>query len=226
MTILSMSGWTQPHDALAELAPEAEMLDYSLYGSAERLFESLAHKRYEGVVAWSLGAQLAVRAVQRGVIAPKWMVLLAPPLQFVNDESFKDGMDPLTYGLFREGYEKEPLRSMTRFHGLLVKGDRHFKQILADLTHHERVEDALHWLPWLDDLAAQKGEHFEEGSLPATLLIQGREDVVVPATQAEAWKLLLPEIDVRIIEEMGHTPHLHDPKMVREWIDAHRELHG
>lgn len=224
--ILSMSGWTQPHDALHVLAPEAEHLDYSRFADADSVFSHLSIKRYDGVIAWSLGAQLAVRAIKANVINPKWMVMLAPPMQFVSCEAFAGGMDPVTYQLFRDGYVADAQRTAKRFHGLLVKGDKRYKDIMPHLSHHAEVHNVPHWLPWLDDLAAQQILVFDGVELPPTLLVQGEEDAIVPPSQAHAWKEKFPEIQLQLVSEMGHTPHLHDAKQVRAWIDAHKEQHG
>lgn len=224
--ILSMSGWAQPHDALHSLIPDAEHLDYSAYKSPDALFAYLSEQSYDAVVAWSLGAQLAVRATLEGVLKPKWMVLLAPPLQFVNDATFDAGMDPVTFAQFHQSYSADPQRTLSRFHGLLVKGDRHMRRILPLLGHHPEVQNVSHWLPWLNDLADVKHTDFCSGQLPPTLLIQGKEDVIVPCTQAEAWQARFTQIESRIVEAMGHTPHLHDEALLRRWIDEHGAKHA
>lgn len=224
--ILSMSGWAQPHDVLKEVTPNAEFMDYSACGTPELLFNHLKSNVYDGVVAWSLGAQLAVRAIKEGALAPKWMVLLAPPLQFVNDEAFGEGMDPVTYGLFREGYAKDATRTASRFNGLLVKGDRYMREILPLLGNHPQVHSPEHWLHWLDDLADQKLSDFTGITLPPTLLIQGKEDVIVPCTQAYAWKNQFPDIELHLMDGMGHTPHHHDADQVRTLIEQHSGKHA
>jgi pimeloyl-ACP methyl ester carboxylesterase len=225
MSILTLSGWTQPSDALSRglSLHHAHTFDYSDYPNAQASFDALRdYAEMEEVIAWSMGAQLAIRAVAAGVLRPKHMTLLAAPYQFVSTDDFKDGMDPLTYQQFRDNYTADPVRTKTRFHALVAKGDAHQRKVLPMLDHHHEVDNTARWLPWLDDL----GEHSLRGvntkSLPPTLLIHGTHDAIVPFAQSQKMQEILPQATLSRWEGAAHAPHLHDAMRVLHEIATHK----
>jgi len=216
---LTLSGWTQPADALLPLAPGAAVFDYSEYASPEASFSALAQfKHAEHVIAWSMGGQLALRAIAAGVLAPRRLTLIAAPWQFVTR---RDGMDPTTFEQFRANYAQNPARTKTRFHALVAKGDRYLQRVMAELTHHHAVEDTPRWLPWLDELGRASLEGLDFSRVPPTLIVHGAEDAIVPVAQGEKLAALLPNATLRRWEGAGHAPHVHDLARLRAEIAAH-----
>lgn len=225
MSTLLLSGWSQPVDALAHLADDPILFDYSDYPNADAAIEALKKMPHTQCVGWSMGGQLLLRAMAAGAIAPKHVTLIAAPMQFVSDAAVK-GMDPLTYQLFRDGYAKDPARTKTRFHGLVAKGDRDMRRVMEMLGHHPEVENTARWLPWLEDLAAHRLDVAALASAPPTLIIHGMNDQIVPHAQSEMLMRYLPNAQLNSWAEVGHAPHVHDaPRMMRE-IAAHRAQHG
>lgn len=225
MSMLTLSGWTQPSDALARglSLHHAHVFDYSDYPSAAASFEALrAFADVEEVVAWSMGAQLAIRAVAAGVLKPKHMTLLAAPYQFVSTEDFADGMDPLTYRQFRENYTANPVRTKSKFHALVAKGDVHARRVQGMLDHHPDVDNTARWLPWLDDLGEHSLQGVDTSAMPPTLLIYGTEDAVVPVKQGEKMLEILPQATLSRWEGAAHAPHLHDATRVLHEIATHK----
>lgn len=221
MSTLTLSGWTQPTDAVAQaLAPDANIFDYSEYATPEASFAGLeAFKNVENIIAWSLGGQLAVRAIAAGVLRPKHLTVIAPPYQFVQAGA---GMDTTTFTLFRENYASDPARTKQRFHALVAKGDRDMRRILPLLGHHHAVEDTARWLPWLDDLGATSLDKLNLSALPRTLLVQGVNDAIVPAAQAERFANHAPQITVERWDDVSHAPHMHDAARLTASIVNHR----
>lgn len=223
MSTLILSGWTQPSDALAAIEPDAEHFDYSEYASPEASFLQLEKfKHATHIVSWSLGGQLALRAIAEGILAPEHLTLLGTPYQFVSGEGVT-GMDPLTFEQFRANYASNPARTKTRFHGLVAKGDRDFSRVLAELVHHDAVEDTARWLPWLDTLRSYSLRGVTLAHLPRTLIIHGMNDAIVPPAQAQLLAEKLTQATVNFWEDAGHAPHLHDAPRLRAEIAAHRE---
>lgn len=212
MKTLTLSGWTQPSDALVPLVPDALTFDYSDYPNPEASFEGFRQfADVERIVAWSMGGQLALRAIAAGVLNPKKLVLIAPPYEFVGEE----GMDPFTFNQFRENYAKDAARSKTRFHGLIAKGDKYHKQIVGMLGHHPEVENTARWLPWLDDLGAFTVNALDLSRVPAPLIVHGAEDVIVPIAQSRALAKHLGSGIFEAWEACGHAPHHHDTEKLR-----------
>jgi len=222
MSSLTLSGWTQPSEALLGVEPGAAVFDYSEFASPEASFAGLAKfKDVTNVIAWSMGGQLALRAIAAGVLAPKHLTLIATPYQFVSDAAVK-AMDPLTFEQFRENYAGNPARTKTRFHGLVAKGDREFSRVLSELSHHPMVEDTARWLPWLDDLGRASLKDVSFKNMPPTLIVHGTEDAIVPVAQATLLAQKIPGAQVSIWEGAAHAPHVHDLSRLRAEIAQHR----
>ena len=223
MSTLLLSGWAQPADALAHLAADAVLFDYSDYTPPEAI-EAIRGMQGERIIAWSLGGQLALQAIAAGMM-PRHLTLIASPHQFVSGGEIQ-GMDPLTFRLFRESYAKDPARTKTRFHALTAKGDREPKRIIAQLHHHPDVEHTSRWLPWLDALGEAAIEMSTLASAPPTLIIHGMNDAIVPFSQGEYIARHLPNATVSGWPDCCHAPHLHDAARAVREIAQHRAAHG
>jgi pimeloyl-ACP methyl ester carboxylesterase len=222
MRTLTLSGWAQPADALARYMPGSTTFDYSEYPSVEASFEGLqkfADVPY--VIGWSMGGQLALRAIAAGVLKPKHLTLIGTPWQFVSDF----GMGAQTFDLFADTYSKNPVGHKVRFHGLIAKGDQHAKRILNELEHHPDVENTRRWLPWLQELASYSFDQDKHLYLPPTLLIQGENDTIVRLPQALKFQSELSQITLIRWADTGHAPHISDPKRLLSEIETHRAQH-
>lgn len=216
MTMLTLSGWAQPADALnAALGLDAATFDYSDYPSPEASFAGLKpFADSEHVIGWSTGGYLAVRAIAAGVLRPQKLTLIAAPYQFVSSDDFKHGMDPITYQQFYESYAKDPFRTRQRFHALTAKGDAESKRIASALTHHSDVDNISRWLPWLEALNGSSLRSVNMANIPATRIIHGANDHVVSFAQGQALHTALPNATLERWEETGHAPHLRDKERV------------
>jgi pimeloyl-ACP methyl ester carboxylesterase len=150
------------------------------------------------------------------------VTLIATPYQFVSDDAFSGGMDPLTFTQFRASYARDAARTKERFKALVAKGDSKFREVTRQLQHHPMVEDAARWLPWLDAL----GQYSQRATPPiasdiALQVIHGTEDAITPIAQAEAWQTHHPHIRVHRVVGAGHAPHLHDVQRLRSFVEDH-----
>jgi pimeloyl-ACP methyl ester carboxylesterase len=222
MTTLLLSGWTQPTDALAHLVEDAVLFDYSDYANPDAAIEALRKIKPRRAVAWSMGGQLALRAMAAGALAPEHVTLIAVPHQFVGE----NGMGEETFRLFRDSYASDPARTKSRFHGLIAKGDARMREVMELLGHHPEVENTHRWLPWLEDLAMHRFDVSALASLPPTLIIHGMNDHIVPYAQGEFLARNAPNATLELWESVGHAPHVHDATRLRHAIAAHRRRHG
>jgi len=222
MTTLLLSGWTQPADALGHLVEDAVLFDYSEYASPEAAIEALQKIKPRHAVGWSMGGQLLLRAMAAGAIAPEHVTLIGAPVKFVG----ADGMGLETFRLFRESYAADPERTMTRFHGLIAKGDARMREVMLMLGHHPKVEDVARWLPWLDDLGSYEFSQTTLASVPPILIIHGMNDHIVPHAQGEHLSRIFPNAQLNNWVGVGHAPHAHDGTRLRAEILAHRVKHG
>lgn len=219
MSTLILSGWTQPVDALAHIAEDAVFFDYSDYRTADEAIEALKKIKPARVIGWSMGGQLALRAIAAGALNPAHLTLIGVPLQFVGAEA----MGEETFRLFRESYIADPARTKARFHGLIAKGDARMREIIELLGHHPEVENVQRWLPWLDDLAAHRLDVSALAKAPPALIIHGTRDHIVPHRQGELLAAALPNAMLETWQNAGHAPHLHDANRLKQAIAQHRQ---
>lgn len=216
LNILTISGWTQPADALANIAPNATHLDYAKHPDIDTIAKNLPANHYDLVVGWSLGGMIARNLLSSSAINAKALVSISSPYQFVKDEHIKAAMPPDIFEQFYNNYENDTKRTTERFHGLVAKGDKNIRFVINSLNHHPDVMNTQQWLPWMNFLRdySSKDQNYE---LPPTLIIHGAQDAIVHVEQSYplAEKLGAEHI---IMDNAGHAPHLHDEQVVKSHI--------
>lgn len=223
MSVMTLSGWGQPHDSLASIAPEGTHVDYAHH----RLEDALAHiaqvgKDKQTVIGWSLGGQLAVRAIAAGLLRPQKLVLIAAPFQFVVSEEKKLGMKRDLYQKFRDNYARNPERTLSKAWELVLKDDAKHEPMRQQIAKHDpQTVLAKDWLYWLDALEGFSCEGLSFDAFPPTLIIHGEKDAVVEHEQHAHFAQKLPVARVLSLSECGHAPHWHAADAVREEIGRH-----
>ena len=229
-TPIALNGWAQPHDGLRALLPtDAWHVPYSDDATIEALWHKLAGQNPGLVVGWSLGGQLAARAVMDGVLRPRKLVLIAAPWCYVATPDYPHGMGPSTYELFLDNYATQPDRTARRFAGLIAHGDSEAARIQAEQASHlSTMTDNARWLPWLKELGQWQPDAQAAKLLPPTLIIHGHNDGVVPFAQSDEWMRHLPHARLLALPDVGHAPHLHNEARIQRAIaDFTREAaHG
>ncbi len=223
--VLTLSGWTQPSDAIASLLPvAAEAFDYSVHAPVEDALAALGNYRdVPHVIGWSMGAQLAMLAVMHGVLKPKKLTLIAPPVQFVQSEHFKHAMEEEIFRLFHDQYVSDTERLSSRFHGLIAKNDARRKQVMAMLAHHPHLHEITRWQPWLAHLGRSSLMHAAFERLPDTQIIHGTRDAIVPVEQSAYITQRAHHIKRYLWQDAAHAPHLHDHERFVAQIMRHHE---
>lgn len=219
--IISLSGWGQPHDALREAAPQAEHIDYAAAGSLDSALDMLsAHAQARTVIGWSMGGQLAVHAVARGILRPETLVLIATPYQFAGNQAGTLGMEPLTLERFRSSYLRDPERTLDKAYALIAHKDTRAGYVQPYLDAARQRVQPHPWLYWLDALSAQSCMGADFQKFPHTLLIHGDHDVVVDVKQSSTFQEALPDAKLHVFHGSSHAPHWHDPEGVRDIISG------
>ena len=228
MRILTLSGWGQPHNALADIVvdtvPEATHFDYSHYANIEDALTGIAAvaKNKDAVIGWSLGGQLAVRAISAGLMRPEKLVLISVPFQFVRSEAIKLGMPRDVFQKFRDNYEKNASRTLEKAWELIAIGDKNHDHIRAQLAKHT-PEDILakNWLRWLDMLDGFSCSDLDYSKFPSSLLIHGAQDAVVNYSQIHEFSKSIPHNKHIILPDAGHAPHWHDNRAIKQYVDEY-----
>lgn len=224
MRAACISGWGQPEDSLRGIAPEdAEHIAYAHLASEQ---EAIAHiaavaDECELVIAWSLGGQLALRAIATGLLRPKKLVLIASPFQFARAKEGGIGMPPDTFAQFRQNYEQNPFATLNRAWALIAKDDANGEAVRHHLAQTDKeAVIAQNWLMWLDVLGRFSCESLYLDNAPPTLILHGKNDAVVYPAQAAALEKILPRVRVEMLPSCGHAPHWHDETGIRARIEA------
>lgn len=216
MKVVALSGWGQPYDALAELLPQAIHVDYARNASLPQALALIAREA-EGadlLVGWSMGGQMAVRALAAG-LRVKRLALFGTPFQFVADAHCEAGMGADTFAQYRTNLVANPARTFKKSYALVTHGDLSAKALDAS-----RVPD-YDWLHWLDTMAGYSARGLDFTPFPPTLLIHGENDVVVAPAHAALYANHLPHATAHILPGCGHAPHWHDVEKVRSLLEAH-----
>ena len=207
MKTITLTGWGQPHDALAGVAPNAMHIDYAHAADAQAAMEMIAGENADTIIGWSLGGQLAVRAIAAGLAAPKKLVLIATPYQFVA----MDAMGPETFQKFYTSYQRQPQRTLKKAWELLHYEDT-LSGYIADQLQLYDSDTVLQkdWLLWLEILENFSCDTLDFSAFPETLLIHGLQDKVVAHTQSQRMAKNINSSVFDFWDGCGHAPHLHD----------------
>lgn len=222
MRIACVSGWGQPADALAAIAPSATHVTYADQPSVTSALQAIATQArgHELLIGWSLGGQLALRAIATGLLRPKRLVLIATPFQFVQSASLPIGMPIDLFAKFKHNYAKNPQNTLKKAWELIALNDSNAQNVLNHLAKQDRdAVFAQNWGQWLQILENFSCKTLDTNDIPAPLLIHGDHDHVVYPNQAAQFKKLLPKARLEILPSCGHAPHWHNPEQVKTLID-------
>ena len=223
MSTMALSGWGQPHDSLAAIAPDATHIDYAQHELAEAL-GLIAHEgsTHDTVIGWSLGGQLAVRAIAAGMLRPKRLVLITVPFQFVQTPERAIGMKRDLYDKFRGNYARNSARTLDKAWELIAKGDEKEETVRAYMAKGSKEDTQTRkWLYWLDALDGFSCEELNFSDFPPTLLINGTGDAVVEHAQQSQFASRILGAKSITVQGAGHAPHWHDSAQLQEWIKDH-----
>ena len=227
LKILTLSGWGQPHNALSVIAPNATYFDYSHFETVENALFSLAEKakKHDVVIGWSLGGQLAVRAISAGLILPSKLVLIGVPFQFVKNTDLEIGMPVEQFQKFRDNYAKNSARTLAKAWELVAVGDKNIDKIKTHLQNYNQAEMLKkNWLHWLDMLDGFSCKDLDFSKFPPSLLLHGENDAVVLHDQCFEFSKKIQHAKQISIANAGHAPHWHDNQLIikhiQEYLDA------
>ncbi len=215
MRVLTLSGWAQDPCALDAIVPEGmahAALDYM--PQDERAFFALLKKEKRDcdiLLGWSLGAQIAARAVAEKIIMPKLLVLLAAPFHFEADAEYRKAA---------RRFASSPKEMLRDFSALLMAGDDGVARISAFPQALDYASTLKEWLKVLErfDCSVLDFTRF-----PRTFLIHGKKDAVIPRQQSWLYKEAISNVGLIELDRCGHAPHVHNPQGCRKLIQMEAE---
>jgi len=219
--VLCLSGWGQKFDSLQSIFDPiffAQSFDYSRLNSVESFFSEIEKQNFnpEILVGWSLGGQLAIRLIEKKILQPKLLVLLATPFQMVKDSRVQAGMATATFNEFYKSFSQAPKQALKQFSILIAMNDRNAAEIARTLAvNDENFEQLKFWLKELERFSCFD-INFE--NMPRTLYFHGDGDMIVHISQAEYFQKKIKNFHFEIFKNCGHAPHLSDVERLRKII--------
>lgn len=226
--ILCLSGWGQKFDSLEFIFREANFdpiffdsissLNYSAINDVEKFFSEVKSQNLnpEILVGWSLGGQLALRLIERKILNPKLLILIAPPFQMVKSEKITAAMTQNTFAEFYANLVKAPTQTMKQFAILTAMNDRNASEIARNLEINDKNFEGL--IYWLEELKRFSCFDLDFSQMPRTLFFQGAGDMIVHCSQAEYFKERIKNFRLEIFKNCGHAPHLSDIERFRKIV--------
>ncbi len=223
--ILCLSGWGQKFDSLEPVFSESffvSSFDYSGLSSVEKFFTEIESQKLNPdiLVGWSLGGQLAIRLIERKILQPKLLILLAPPFQMIKDPRIQAGMAKTTFDEFYQNFSAAPTQTLKQFAILTAMNDRNAGEIARTLDVGEKNFEQLKL--WLKELERFSCFDVDFTNMPRTLYFQGAGDMITHSSQAEYFRERIKNLRLEIFKNCGHAPHLSDPESLKKII--HEEI--
>ncbi len=225
--ILCLSGWGQKFDSLEFIFKESSLFDpffvssvnYSEFLSSKEFFANLKDQNPEILIGWSLGGQLAIRAIEKGILKPRLLILIAPPFQMIKDSRVQAGMSQKTFLEFYNNFALAPSKTLKQFAILSAMNDKNSAEIARNLDVNDKNFEQLRF--WLEELERFSCFDVDFSNMPQTLFFQGAGDMIVHASQAQYFKERIANFSLEIFENCGHAPHLNNVEKMRSLISKY-----
>ncbi|MCW8944078.1 MAG: pimeloyl-ACP methyl ester esterase BioH [Sedimenticola sp.] len=166
-------------------------------------------------IGWSLGGQLAQRAV---VLEPERvtkLVLVTSSPKFVVGEQWPHAMALNTLKLFAKALSRDPHQTLERFLSLQVQGDEAARETLRLLRQDIALRPEAnplaleHGLDLLLDVDLRDGLALIKCP---TLWLFGERDTLVPADLCDEIEQMMPAAEILILQGCAHAPFLSHPQ--------------
>lgn len=219
--ILCLSGWGQKFDSLEAIFSESffvSSFDYSKLDSIEKLFTEIESQKINPdiLVGWSLGGQLAIRLIEKKILQPKLLILLAPPFQTMKDSRVQAGMAKITFDEFYKNFSDAPTSALKQFSILTTMNDKNAGEIARTLdVNRENFEQLKFWLRELERFSCFDVDF---SSMPRTLYFHGEGDMIVHVSQTEYFRQRIKNLRLEVLKHCGHAPHLSSSDGIKKII--------
>ena len=166
-------------------------------------------------IAWSLGAQVALRAALDAPERVNALMLVAGTPKFVHGDGWPQAMAAESFRQFAASLAADHQATLERFLALQVRGAEQAASTLRQLRFEVRAR------PLPADAALENGLELllstdlraEVGMLKRpTLWLLGERDTLVPAGVGAALQHLGSDAEVQVIPGAGHAPFLSHPE--------------
>ena len=158
----------------------------------------------EVVIGWSLGGQVAIRLIEKQILKPKLLILIATPFQFVEDDKNEVGMPAESFNQFQNFLDENPAQALAYLGHLASLGDKNPQDVLNCMV---AVQDTDNLNSWLKELKDFNCFNVDFKNFPKTVYVCGDGDAVVNSKQYKYFSERLSDFEMKLIFSCGHAPH-------------------
>ena len=158
----------------------------------------------EVVIGWSLGGQVAIRLIEKQILKPKLLILIATPFQFVEDDKNEVGMPLELFNQFQYVLNDKPKHALGYLEHLTSLQDKNPEDVFKNMV---AVQDTDNLNSWLQELKDFNCFSVNFKNFPKTVYICGDGDAVVNSKQYKYFSERLSDFEMQMIFSCGHAPH-------------------
>lgn len=179
-------------------------LDYLQTKNFEDLL-TLDLKAYDNevVIGWSLGGQVAVRLIEKQILKPKLLILIATPFQYVQNKTNKIGVMPSNFESFKNVLNFDSIEALKYLAYLSAGGDENSDDVILNMNNDKPNDNLVNWLDELDFSCF----NISFKNFPKTIYICGDSDAVIDCSQYKYFQERIENFELKVIENCGHAPH-------------------
>ena len=204
--ITVISGFGQEPETLKNVFNnDVIALDYLQNKNFEDLLtQDLEAYDNEVVINWSLGGQVAIRLIEKQILKPKILILIATPFQYVQNEKNKIGIEKHNFDSFKNVLRLDVIEALKHLAYLSAGNDENPDLVLQNMEPIKNISNLESWFQELKDFSCFDVDF---KNFPKTVYVCGDKDAVVDCSQYKYFNERIADFELQIIFNSGHAPH-------------------
>jgi pimeloyl-ACP methyl ester carboxylesterase len=205
--ITILSGFGQEPETLKKVFNNKDViaLDYLQNKNFEDLLtQDLKAYDNKVVVGWSLGGQVAIRLIEKQILKPKLLILIATPFQYVQNENNKIGIERHNFDSFKNVLRLDVIEALKYLAFLSAGKDENPTAVIENMEPIKNISNLESWFQELKDFTCFDVDF---KNFPKTIYVCGDGDAVVNCSQYKYFNERIADFELQIISNSGHAPH-------------------
>lgn len=208
---LTISGWGQDQDLISNILDlPCDSLDYTNKKISDVIDDiSLRKQKYDCIIGWSLGGQIALELSK--YIAVNKLILVSTPYKFISSETYDLGIKEKEFKGFQYLLKKNKQKLLEHFRDLIMENNVDKEQLSLS---NNNTQDLLCWLEFL----GQFNGNNNFPNIDNIMLIYGKLDKIVKYQQGELYLQKFNNASLEIFPLASHIPFLHDTRRFNQLV--------
>lgn len=173
-------------------------------------------------LGWSLGGLISLAMQQRYPEKVRKLILMAATPKFVSSDDWPCAMTAETFESFASNLGVNQQQTLQRFLMLQAKGAEQSRETIRELSEHLATQHTPQPEALKQGLALLLEKDLRDALSQATCplqLILGMQDTLIPALMSDYAITLNAELQVDMIDGVGHAPFIAQPQRCQELIE-------